>query len=98
MGVRVELSGWCFRGPIWRLWIWDAKEGQAYGFLVWGTGIPHIFKKRILELVEVLWENSDFQFSGSLGVGKDSSCEWGLLVLGGRMEWELPEEGGAGSC
>lgn len=29
-------------------------------------------KKNILELVEVLWENEDFQFSGSLGVGKDS--------------------------
>lgn len=34
--------------------------------------LVHVSKKNILELVEVLWENEDFQFSGSLGVGKDS--------------------------
>lgn len=93
MGVRVEHSGWYFRGPIWRLWIWRAREGQAYDFQVWGTGITHISRKRILELVEVLWENRDFQFSGSLGVGKNPSCEKGPLALGRKMEWELPEEG-----
>lgn len=68
-------------------------KGRPYGFQVWGTGITHISRKRILELVEVLWENRDFQFSGSLGVGKNPSCEKEPLALGRKMEWELPEEG-----
>lgn len=29
LGVRVEVSGWYFGGPVWRPWIWEAREGQA---------------------------------------------------------------------
>lgn len=32
LGVRVEVSGWYFGGPVWRPWIWEAREGQANPF------------------------------------------------------------------
>lgn len=59
----------------------------------WFPGLGHknlvqVSTRRILELVEVIWESGDSQFGGSQGVRKDS-CEWGPPALGAGMDGDF---------
>lgn len=49
-----------FQGPHTEAWLWGAREG------VWGRkNLVQVSTKRILELVEVIWEGGGFQSGGS---------------------------------
>lgn len=62
------------------------------------SSLVQVSKKSILELVESLWENGHFQFSGRQGIRQDSSCEWGpRLWRRGRHGDFQNRRGGAGS-
>lgn len=49
----------------------QGRAGQSFPGLG-HRNLVQVLKTRSLEMVEVLWEKGDFQFSGRHGTGKDS--------------------------